>query len=825
MAPDDFHHPFQPYAIQQQFMSAMYDCIEDGKVGIFESPTGTGKTLSLLCASLTWLRQHKRRTFDDAIASVDIDDGEPDWMAEHAMESRRQDMRLLREELQTRLRAVREREQQLRERLSKSDSMRKRRKIAMDDEGTTVDENQFVLDDYRSDGETEQAARLTLGYSKETAKLMTEVGMLHATKSGEDRADPNHETKIYFCSRTHSQLSQLVGELKRLIIPGGMPPENQADDNTEPVRQLSLGSRKNLCINPAVAKLRSLTAVNERCVELQQSKVGQHRCPFAPNKHNEDLVLDFRDHALASIRDIEDLADLGSRLAICPYYASRSAIAESEIVTLPYPLLLHKTAREALGINLKNQIVIIDEAHNLPNAVEGIYSTEISEHQLQQARECLIAYLQRFRNRLKGSNRVYVAQVVRVLDSLLMFTAGTAQSEEQGGTMLPSQLLSGKGVDQVNLSKLVSYIDNSKLAHKVEGYAAYAKEANQAANGTGRGNEPRPLNLIVVQNFLMALVNPSQEGRFFWSRDARICVLRYMLLDPSEHFRDVVEEARSVILAGGTMSPMDDYRQQLFPYLEDLTTFSCGHLIPPSNLLVRAVSADEVGPLEFSFKSRNAATLDRIGRAIAALARTATGGFVVFLPSYGFLDQVAEQWSKNDVMKQLQSIKPVFWDNRTGSAEATFEAYTDAVSRGARGALLISVIGGKLSEGINFSDDLGRCVVVVGLPFPNLDTPEWKAKLQYLNKKAGARGEPNSKAGREHAENVCMRAVNQAVGRVIRHKDDWAGIVLVDARYSQGRIREKLPGWIRESFPQHCSARLADVVEDARAFYTRRQGK
>ncbi len=36
----DFHHPYQPYKIQKQFMSALYDCIEDGKVGIFESPTG-----------------------------------------------------------------------------------------------------------------------------------------------------------------------------------------------------------------------------------------------------------------------------------------------------------------------------------------------------------------------------------------------------------------------------------------------------------------------------------------------------------------------------------------------------------------------------------------------------------------------------------------------------------------------------------------------------------------------------------------------------------------------------------------------------------------
>lgn len=78
------------------------------------------------------------------------------------------------------------------------------------------------------------------------------------------------------------------------------------------------------------------------------------------------------------------------------------------------------------------------------------------------------------------------------------------------------------------------------------------------------------------------------------------------------------------------------------------------------------------------------------------------------------------------------------------------------------------MIGAKLSEGLNFSDDLARAVIVIGLPFANLGSPELKERLKYvkqLEEKRGVKREKGQKdAAAELYENMCMNAVNQSIG-------------------------------------------------------------
>jgi len=128
----------------------------------------------------------------------------------------------------------------------------------------------------------------------------------------------------------------------------------------------------------------------------------------------------------------------------------------------------------------------------------------------------------------------------------------------------------------------------------------------------------------------------------------------------------------------------------------------------------------------------------------------------------------------------------------------------------------MAVIGAKLSEGLNFSDDLARAVIVVGLPFPNINSPELQERMKYVNKLSKENGEQKD-AGRELYENMCMNAVNQSIGRAIRHQRDWSSLILIDSRYSSLGIRNKLPKWISEGV--EVSASFGAAMKALGSFY------
>ncbi|KAL1410972.1 ATP-dependent DNA helicase chl1 [Vanrija albida] len=812
--PDSFPFPYpQPYGIQLDLMRTVFAALEDRKIAIVESPTGTGKSLTLLTATLSWLGAHGKRLDDAAEASLRArflaeDPDDPPWVIEHAVKRHMGELRAAAEARAARLAAVRERERRLRRASAAGAFGRKRARVAAEGAVEDVGDNRFLPEDPE-------------GAAPPDSNLSAEVLALMATLDGGRKADEEEEEenvpKVYFASRTHSQLRQLTAELLKTSFPAGKEDGGCDDGESDGVSLVPLASRKQMCINDKVrARARDETRLNEACLDLQKS--GGARCEFLP-KAEDTRLLDARDAVLATVRDIEDLVLEGRAAGVCPYYATRRAVRQSQLVTLPYNLLLQASAREALGIDLTDQVVVIDEAHNLIDTLLGIYSTTLPASHLSNAAAQLTQYLARFRSRLKPRHALWIAQTLAVLRGLgkvcdnYAIDAGADKTKAKGELIDVNALMArvGGAGDAVNLIELVRYLKESKLSRKVSGYAESLEEAAAAKGGERRVRTTSARHASIaafhsVEAFLLSLTDARDDGRVILSLDNGAVLVKYVLLNPAERFADVVKSARAIVLAGGTMEPVSDFYSQLFPSVprDRFATLSCAHVIPKSNLLTQVVCR---GPrkLDFEFKFSNRgddALLAELGAALLSAVGLVPDGVVVFLPSYAFLDKVKAAWGTG-LLDKLDQKKKLFYEPQSAAeVDSTLREYARAIDapeagpsgRARTGALMFAVVGGKLSEGINFSDRLGRCVVMVGLPFANVGSVELQERMRYVERLPGA----SRDAANELYTNLCMRAVNQSIGRAIRHANDYAVILLVDRRYGTQRIRSRLPKWIGE---------------------------
>ncbi|EIW81280.1 DNA repair helicase [Coniophora puteana RWD-64-598 SS2] len=832
--PDTFPaFPYDPpYSIQTDLMRHVYASIEGRKVTIVESPTGTGKTLSLLCSSLTWLNDEKNRARKGLLEASTSTSTMPSWVSAHSIQVMQQQLEEREREYEERLGKARKNEARLRK-LARARVHKKPRATQEASQDDELDDDYYLPEDHDTEGDGEGD-----NYSPAVRALMAK---LVAMKGAGSKTTPEEQepscTKIYYASRTHSQLTQILPELRKLkfkltSIPDTEPSHHgnqkevslkrrqeqaESDDDegpSTPWRTASLGSRKQLCINDEVkAKHGDL---DEKCRELLEEK-GKKRCQYLPPLEEEHRLADLRDQILASPKDIVELAAAGRNSHICPYYGSRKAVPQAELVTLPYNLLLLKSAREALGIDLTGQVVIIDEAHNLIPTLLSISSSSLSFGTLSAALSQVTVYYKRFRNRFSPTHALHLKRLVEFMSSLQRFLkekAASKPSTQEAMTVPDLGCALGHKVEGINLLEIVEYLKTSKVARKVSGYCekeAIRKSEQESQHRTytrGKGNPP----LHAIESFITGISAASEDGRLILSlgreSDASDSEIKYQLLNPATIFRDVVDVARSVVLAGGTMSPISDVTNQLFPYLSDasLSTFSCGHIVPQSHVQALLVGKGPSGrTLDFSFgNQKDKQLVNELGRTIANFVNLVPGGMVVFFPSYTYLYFAKEMWGTSGIWDQLARKKQLFIEPREATGvESLLRAYSAAAitqpDDGTKGALLFAVVGGKVSEGLNFSDDMARAVMVVGLPFANKASIELQERLRYVkeleskisNKHLGAKNTAS-----ELYVNMCMSAVNQSIGRAIRHKMDWAALILVDHRFGTASIQGKLPQWI-----------------------------
>ncbi|KAF1770595.1 hypothetical protein GCK72_002414 [Caenorhabditis remanei] len=300
---------------------------------------------------------------------------------------------------------------------------------------------------------------------------------------------------------------------------------------------------------------------------------------------------------------------------------------------------------------------------------------------------------------------------------------------------------------------------------------------------------------------------------------------------------------RNVLLASGTLSPI-----QAFTYNMGLNfgaILENEHALKQVPVLTSIVTRGKHGGLTGSFQNRkNVNYVSDVAEALIRMMEATPQGILVFFSSYSQMDELVATWK---TMKSAENSTDTFWARMEKSKRVVVEPrakeelaavrlkYTLGVSE-PHGAALLAVCRGKVSEGIDFCDAESRAVIIVGIPYPPIHDERVVLKKKYLDDLMGRKDVTHEKqSSTDWYQMEAFRAVNQAIGRVLRHKNDFGTVVLLDTRYATAKP-EMFPKWLRSTISRmdsdNCALKTArffkercHLIENSKVDYIKKQAK
>lgn len=726
--------PFEPYDVQKAYMERVIESLQNNTNALLESPTGTGKTLSLLCSSLAWLLVKKAQLQMNAQMG-----------------------------------------------------------------NFTDHSNNFS-------GNLRDNLKSGVGKSKDN----TTWGM----------------PKIIYSSRTHSQLTQAMQELKR--------------SSYRHVKATVLGSRDQMCIHPEVSKETN----NMNKVHMCQLKVKSRTCHFYNNvetKKDDRLVKG------DEILDIEDLVTVGKKLKCCPYYLSKELKQDADIIFMPYNYLLDPKSRKANGVELLNNIIILDEAHNVEKMCEESASLQIRTTDVALCIEEITHVMRSFSDTAEeqmdmtvdtNQPKDFTCDDLCILKEMMLALEKAIDEIEVGkeGTTLPGgfifDLLSKAEIKDHNQMSVITLIENliqylstasaSPFQRKGVGLQKIVDLLNVVFCGTSHSYKERIKLCYKVHVQIEDKKNNKKSDGWgaLKATNAKTAerVISYWCFSPGFGMKQLIDQnVRSIILTSGTLAPLKPLKSELGISIG--VQLENPHIVKGNQVCVKIISQGPDGTqLNSNYQNRdNPKYISALGRTILSFSRVIPDGLLVFFPSYPIMTKCQEMWQAEGIWSSINNIKPVFVEPQRKDTFNTIinDYYSKISDPNTRGACFMAVCRGKVSEGLDFADMNGRAVIITGLPFPPLKDPRIILKKKYLEELRTK--DKDFLSGDEWYTLEATRAVNQAIGRVIRHQNDYGAILLCDSRFSNPRLKNQLSAWLRDHI--NVSTKFGETVSEICRFF------
>lgn len=645
---------------------------------------------------------------------------------------------------------------------------------------------------------------------------------------------PEHR-KIVYCSRTMSEIEKALIELQKL-----MDYRSSELGYVEDFRGLGLTSRKNLCLHPEVRQERKGAVVDEKCrrltngqlkLKLESEGVSQEQMIQSPDQlglcsYHEKLN-DFDQHDLLpqGVYSFESLLEYCKKEGTCPYFTVRRMISFCNVIIYSYHYLLDPKIAERVSKELsRDSIIIFDEAHNIDNVcIESLslYLTDDTmkrasrgankladavdemkaqdSEKLQNEYEKLVEGLRQ--NEIAREEDLFMANPVLPKDLLDEAIPGNIRKAEHFISFLKRfieylktrmkvlHVISETPVSFLQHLKELTFIDRKPLRFCSERLSLLVRTLEVA--------DVEDLNALKDIATFATLVSTYETGfqlilEPFETEGSQVPnpILHFTCLDASIAIKPVFDRFSSVIITSGTISPLDMYPKMM--NFQTVIQESYTMTLARRSFLPMIVTkgSDQVS-ISSRFEIRNDPSVVRnYGSLLIEFSKITPDGMVVFFPSYLYMESIISMWQSMGVLDEVWKYKLILVE--TPDAQETslaLETYRKACSNG-RGAVLLSVARGKVSEGIDFDHHYGRTVLMIGIPFQYTESRILKARLEFM---------------RDHfqiKENDflsfdAMRHAAQCLGRVLRGKDDYGIMVLADRRFA--RKKNQLPKWIAQA--------------------------
>lgn len=573
----------------------------------------------------------------------------------------------------------------------------------------------------------------------------------------------NRGKKLLYLTRTNSQQRQVMYELRRI---GGSPR----------VFGVPLQGRRNMC--PLAVTDEELSGGNPEelskvCSERKARVMrgDEDACRYFARTMSEDLQAVSR-YMRRELPTAEELAAHCTDLGLCPYEVTKMHVPAADVVAAPYIMFFDGFIRhnllEWMGCSLSDIVVVVDEAHNLPSYARELRSSRLSDITLRLAK----AEVDEFGDQ-EVSEGVSLHDLITLLEGALERALEEYLIDEDG--VIPQSFLEEEVMFGLGLT-----------SHKVKGMLTEAMHYGEMVRDARKVAGRLPRSFVHRTAGFLAFWQDLEEGEY-----VKLVVkgdgtaFEAYCLDASLACTPLLECHNSVHMSG-TLRPLEDYVQTTgLP--GDALREEIPSPFPSENLCVLYV--DDV-TTKFEDVERSPEIVNRLADHITRIVNTCSDrNAIIFHPSYAMAERIGTLVDVGIERGRLHREK-------RGMAQAeVMDAVKDFKStRG--GAVLHAVIGGRISEGVDFPGEEMEVAIIAGIPYPK-PTARHRALQYFCDIRYGD--------GWGHAVKApTNRRLLQAVGRLIRSESDRGIAVILDRRAVH--FSESLPA--RKSTAPEEDARL-----------------